>query len=611
MFVGFQNHWSVTKVFLFVLVMPLIGLLHPSVLPAQDDEHSSKLEGFDRYMEKVLQDWNAPGVAVGVVVRDKLVFAKGYGYRDYEKQLPMTANTLFQIASNTKLFTAVAVGMLVEEGKLEWDKPVRQYVPSIQFSNDVLNNTVTIRDMLAHRTGITRHDMIWYKSDFTRKELFERLKYLEPRQPLRQTFLYNNLMYAAAGYIVEQLSQKPWEDFVRERILRPLDMHSTVFSVAEMKQQPDHSVPYREKRDSAQLIQTPHYEDIAGVGPAGSIISTIQDMARWLIAVMHDGAYQEHQVIPSRVLQATLEPAIATPNTDLETRGYKELLNPIYGMGRWGASYRGTYFTYHGGAIGGCFSQVSSMPHEQIGVIVLVLCGHCGPLPTIITYNVYERLRGLEQTPWNERFLHIRRQEKAAGKAARAKAGGDRVPDTKPSHALADYVGEYEHPAYGMLKIGLQDQALQFDFHKIQLPLSHYHYDRFDTPNDELWGKWSVHFSTNPQGDVDKALMSLDQAEAAFTRKADAALTDPTVLAQYTGTYETPAGVKFHVFLKDDQTLSLAFPGQTVIPMIPYKKHQFHRKEFSDVYYEFVLEQSNVTAMKVITPSGHYQSMRK
>lgn len=611
MFIGCQNHRSMTKVFLFVLVMPLIGLLHPSVLPAQGEEHSSKLEGFDHYMEKVLQDWNAPGVAVGVVVKDKLIFAKGYGYRDHEKQLPMTASTLFQIASNTKLFTAVAVGMLVEEGKLEWDKPVRQYVPSIQFSNDALNNTVTIRDMLAHRTGITRHDMIWYKSNFTRKELFERLKYLDPRQPLRQTFLYNNLMYAAAGYIVEQLSQKPWEDFVRERILRPLDMQSTVFSVAEMKQQPDHSVPYREKRDSTQLIQTPHYEDIAGVGPAGSIISTIQDMSRWLIAVMNDGAYQEHQVISSRVLKATLEPAIATPNIDLETRGYKELLNPIYGMGRWGASYRGRYFTYHGGAIGGCFSQVSSMPHEQIGVIVLVLCGHCGSLPTVITYNVYERVLGLEQTPWNERFLHIRRQEKAAGKVARAKAGGDRVPDTKPSHALADYVGEYEHPAYGMLKIGLQDQALQFDFHKIQLPLSHYHYDRFDTLNDELWGKWSVNFSTNPQGDVDKALMSLDQAEAAFTRKADASLTAPTVLAQYTGTYETPTGVKFHVFLKDDQTLSLAFPGQTVIPMIPYKKHQFRRKEFSDVYYEFVLEKGDVTAVKVIAPSGHYQNMRK
>ena len=150
-----------------------------------------KLQGFDEYMLKVLKDWNAPGIGVGVVVKDKLVFAKGYGFRDYGKKLPYTARTVQPIASNTKLFTAVAVGLLVEEGKLEWDKPVRRYVPSIRFYNDELDNTVTIRDMLSHRSGITRHDAIWYKSDFSRKELFERLRFLEPSQPLRQTFLYN------------------------------------------------------------------------------------------------------------------------------------------------------------------------------------------------------------------------------------------------------------------------------------------------------------------------------------------------------------------------------------------------------------------------------------
>jgi CubicO group peptidase (beta-lactamase class C family) len=122
-------------------------------------------------MEKALKDWNAPGVVVGIVIEDKLAFAKGYGYRDYEKKLPFTPTTLCQIASNTKLFTAVAAGMLVDEGKLTWDKPARDSVPAIRFYNDQLNNTVTLRDMLAHRTGITRHDTIWYKSDFTRKEL--------------------------------------------------------------------------------------------------------------------------------------------------------------------------------------------------------------------------------------------------------------------------------------------------------------------------------------------------------------------------------------------------------------------------------------------------------
>src|SRR5216117_4467488 len=183
-------------------------------LGAQDVDVAKKLDGFDEYMAKVLKDWNGPGIGVGIVVGDKLVFAKGYGYRDYEKKLPFTPGTVCPIASNTKLFTAIAAGMLVEEGKLTWDKPVRESVPTIRFYNEQLNNTVTLRDMLSHRTGITRHDLIWYKSDLTQKELFERLKYLEPSEPPRSVFLYNNMMYSGTGYSIELLSGKPWEAFV-------------------------------------------------------------------------------------------------------------------------------------------------------------------------------------------------------------------------------------------------------------------------------------------------------------------------------------------------------------------------------------------------------------
>src|SRR5512139_3665001 len=173
------------KRLLAIVLVGVSALALGRVLEAQDQDVTQKLQGFDAYMERTLKDWNAPAVGVGVVVGDKLVIAKGYGYRDYEKKLPFTPTTLCQIASNTKLFTAVAAGFLVDEGKLTWDEPVRDSVPSIQFYNDELNNTVTLRDMLAHRTGITRHDTIWYKSDFTRLELFERLKYLEPKEPIR------------------------------------------------------------------------------------------------------------------------------------------------------------------------------------------------------------------------------------------------------------------------------------------------------------------------------------------------------------------------------------------------------------------------------------------
>ena len=214
-----------------------IGLLLPTFswsAETNDPDVAKKLDGFDAYMSKVLKDWNTAGIGVGVVVNDKLVFAKGYGYRDYEKKLPFTPATVCPIASNTKLFTAAAAGMLVQDGKLTWDKPIRDSVPTIRFYNDQLNNTVTLRDMLSHRTGVTRHDTIWYKSDFTRKELFDKLKYLEPEQPMRETFLYNNLMFAAAGYMIELQSGKRWEDFVREKILSPLDMKGTSYSISDM-----------------------------------------------------------------------------------------------------------------------------------------------------------------------------------------------------------------------------------------------------------------------------------------------------------------------------------------------------------------------------------------
>src|SRR4030095_5825702 len=178
-----------------------------------------------------------------------------------------------------KLFTAIAAGILVDEGKLTWDKPVRDSVPTIRFHDESLNNTVTLRDMLAHRTGITRHDMIWYKSDFTRAELFDKLRYLEPKTPARQTFLYNNMMYAAAGRIIELQSGRGWEEFLREQIFAPLGMNSTAFTIDDMLKQADPGVPFTEKRDSTEIYRIPYYEDTAGVAPAGAIISNIQDIS--------------------------------------------------------------------------------------------------------------------------------------------------------------------------------------------------------------------------------------------------------------------------------------------------------------------------------------------
>ena len=600
----FMNKLRVRTI-LFAVALMVFGV----AARGQDADVAKKLQGFDAYMEQTLKDWNTPGVGVGIVVGDKLVFVKGYGYRDYEKKLPFTARTLQPIASNSKLYTAVAAGMLVEEGKLTWDKPIKQSVPEIEFYNDQLNNNVTLHDMLSHRTGVTRHDLIWFKSPFTRKELFERLKYLEPQEPMRETFLYNNLMFAAVGQVIEMKSGKRWEDFVRERIFTPLGMSTTCYTIADMLKQPDYGVPFREKRDSFELYKIPYYEDTEGVAPAGAIISNIDELSHWLIALMNEGEYNGKQVLPASVLKATLQPAIALPNAAGEALGYWEILNSAYGMGRQTASYRGKLLTFHGGDLPGFHSQISFMPNDKIGVIVLVQTDHSAPLYNIISYNVYERLLGMDQTPWSQRQLQQRLANKKAATESRTKAGADRVANTKPSHALGDYAGEYENSAYGILKIGLQGDQLQFGFHDFHFPMSHFHYDRFDTPDDEQYGKFSVNFRTNPQGDVDQAVISLDQAEVVFTRKPETL--DAKLLEKLAGTYMTPSKVKFDVVYQPGTGLALVFPGGPPQKLIPVKGLQFRTAQFADIIFEFVMENGQVKGLKRRDPSGEFTYPRQ
>jgi CubicO group peptidase (beta-lactamase class C family) len=604
------NHddWNAAMSLLGAAAVGILMLAFAPGLRADDQEIAKKLQGFDGYMEKVLKDWNAPGVGVGIVAGDRLVFAKGYGYRDYEKKLPFTPTTLCPIASNSKLFTAVAAGMLVEEGKLTWERPVRESVPEIRFYSNELNNAVTLRDMLGHRTGITRHDAIWYKSDFSRKEIFERLQYLEPRVPMREVFLYNNLMYAATGYLIELKTGKTWEEFVRERIFTPLEMKNAVYSVGEMVKQPDHGVPFTEKRDKSELYKLPYYEDTAGLAPAGAIIANIEDVSHWLIALMNEGKYAGKQVLPASVLRATLAPSIAQPNIMGETMGYWEILNPAYGMGRSTASYRGRLLTYHGGDLGGFHSQISFMPNERIGVIVFVIGEHCAKLYNIVGYNVYERLLGMDQTPWSDRLSAARNKDKQAGKESRAKAGAERVPNTKPSHALTDYAGEYVHPAFGVMKIELKDGKLWSDFHKEALPLAHFHYDRFDSPDDELFGKRSINFSMNPQGDIDMLSVYLEEVEALFTRKPETL--DLETLEKLAGTYEAPSGSRFRVSLAGGD-LHVAFPGQPADKLLPYKGLKFRVLHNADLVVEFVVENGQVKELKQIEPGGVFNFTRK
>ena len=568
----------------------------------QPQSVETRLKGFDAYMAQVLKDWDAPGVGIGIVVKDKLVFARGYGFRDYGKRLPFTPATTQPIASNTKLFTAVAVGMLVEEGKLRWDEPIKQFVPTIRFYNDDLDRSVTMRDMLSHRTGVTRHDAIWYKSSFSRRELWDRLRYLEPTAPIRTKFLYNNLMFTAAGQVIEELSGQTWEQFVQHRIFDPLSMSRSTLSIDDNLKGAEPAVPYSERRDSTVLYRQPYYTAEVAIAPAGAINSCVLDLSRWVIALLNGGRVDGRQVIPAAVLRETMAPSIAMPNAALESRGWGENLNQYYGMGRFVSSYRGHLLALHGGDLPGFHSQISIMPNDSIGVIVLVIGDHAAPLYNGLTYDIYERLLGMSLTPWSERLNGIRLKNKAAGTSARAGADAGRVSGTTPSHPLDDYLGEFAHPAYGVVTVARGDTGLTFAFHSIKMPLTRFHYDRFDTPDDEEDGKFSLNFLTNPMGEVDRVDISLDEAAVTFTRQVPAVLAADSTLERYAGTYVSPSGGKVDVTFQPGKGLSIRGGPD----LQPWRPGQFRVKEFPDVVVSFTTEGSKVVAMRQRDPSGEF-----
>jgi CubicO group peptidase (beta-lactamase class C family) len=458
--------------------------------------------------------------------------------------------------------------------------------------------------MLSHRTAVTRHDAISYEPTFTRREFWDRLRYLEPAAPIRTTFLYNNLMYTAAGQVVEELGGLTWEMFVQRRIFDPLGMSRSTLTIEDHLKGPEPAVPCPERRDSTELYPQPYYTAEVAIAPAGAINSGVQDLSRWVIALLNGGTVDGRPVIPNAVIKETMAPSLAMANAAFESRGWGENLNQVYGMGRWVSSHRGRLLALHGGDLPGFHTQVSIMPNDGIGVIALVTGDHVAPFYYGLTCHIYERLLGLPLTPWSERLNEIRLKNKAAWRKARTVASVGEVAATKPSHPLDDYVGEFEHPAYGVVSVARGDKGLAFEFHGIRMPLIHFHYDRFDTPDDEEDGKFSLNFRTSPMGEIDGTEISLDEAALTFTRSVPAALTSDATLQQYAGTCLTPSGGKAEVAFQPGKGLSTCGAGGADLQ--PWRPHQFRVKQFRDVVVSFTVEGGKVVAMRQRDQSGEF-----
>jgi CubicO group peptidase (beta-lactamase class C family) len=555
-----------------------------------------------------MKDWKMPGMAVAVVKGGQVVLLEGYGLRDLEGKLPVTPRTIFPIASITKSFTVAALASLAAEGKLDWDEPVHDLLPGFRLYDDVATIRVTPRDLVTHRTGLPRHDAMWYFGEPSRATMVEHLRFLEPSRDLRSAWQYNNLAFVTAGYLAGKLAGSSWEDIVRTRLFEPLGMRRSGFSIGAAKSDPDVAHPYQ-KDDQQEVKAIPYYEQTE-MGPAGTIVSTADDLSRYLLMHLAKGKFDGRQVLAEADVTAMQTPQMVTPTPLV----FPEISHTSYGMGLFVTTYRGHKLVHHGGNIDGFSLLLSFLPQDDMGVIALTNLNGT-PYPSIVTYQVYDRLLGLAPVDWNARYLDRQSKTRASEDEAKAKGYTPRKTGTHPSHDLADYVGDYEHAGYGLVHVGGAGEDLTLTYNKARSTLKHFHYDVFDVPANALdrLERTKVMFRTGWNGDIDGLSIGLEPQvkDIVFARVADRSMRERGFLEPLAGAYElgpTPVTVT----LRGDGVLVLAVPGQPPRELEPVRGTTFTVKGLSGYQVVFKKDDSGrVVEVAFQQPGANYVAKRK
>lgn len=565
------------------------------------------LNGYAEYVEEKRQAWKVPGIAVAAVKDGEVIFSQGFGQRSVKDNLPVTPETIFAIGSSSKAFTAASVAIGVDDGKLDWDKPVQDYLPTFKMKDPFASARMSPRDLLCHRSGLPRHDLGWYNSAASRQELFDRLRYLEPSRDFRTHFQYQNWMYMTAGYLAGIVQGVEWEDVVRERIFKPLGMTHSQFSVDESQATSDFALPYDEK--AGEIKEIP-FRNITTIGPAGSINSNLVDMIKWVQLQLDLGKVGEQVIISETNIKQLHAPQMIC-NDPLWGEYFG---SPVvsYGMGWFMNSFRDQFLIHHGGNIDGFSALVSFMPGQNAGMVALTnLNGN--NLTQTVTYAFYDRLLGGEGKDWHTYYKGFHDKVKEQAEKAKAESASDRVEGTQPAHALDAYVGEYENPAYGVCTISQRDDgSLLTTYNRLEMPTAHYHYDIFEATLESNETNFKLAFTTDLKGNVASVAIQLEPSVSAsvFTRMPDKAMANRAFLEPFVGKYEV-MGMTLTISLRGETELVASIPGQGDQTLVPYQGTTFNLKGLSGFSIEFKRDADGAVVEAIITQPGANLSAKR
>lgn len=555
-------------------------------------------EGLKTLIEEHRVAWEVPGCAVAAVKGDEVVLNEAFGLRNVDRQLPVTTSTLFAIGSTTKAFTAAAVGAMVDDGLIEWDTPLRDLIPGFRLHDAVATERITPQDLLSHRTGLARHEFAWMAHpERTRADIVSRLRHLPLSKDIRQVFQYCNLGYVTAGHLIEVVTGMTWEEYVTTRLLKPLGMDHTNFSVYDSQRSEDFSKPYERRQGS--VVEIP-FRVIDSAGPAGSINSCTTDMLAWIQTNLNQGNSGESPVIRQDTLRRMQSPQMVVD----EGTTFPEVVHYAYGLGWMIGHYRGHRLVEHGGGIDGFLTELMLLPEDGIGLVVLTN-STTSSLGKEIAYRVMDELLGLEPLPWHERLKE--RYDAAQGGMKEAREASVRLEAPLP-RANDEYVGEYEHPGYGTFTIALEDGRLVPRFGTLKIDLTHRHFDVFDLEYRELSEDvivFPLTFETGPDGDVVALTVPFEPSVDAirFVRKPDPRGSDPELLRTLVGTY-VMGPIELEVTLKTDSTLTVAEQKSPAVELVPRRDLRFGVKGSVSGTVEFVLASDGSVEKVIVQPTG-------
>lgn len=558
-------------------------------------------------VEGALDPWRVPGLALAVVLDGEVILSRGFGIRDLESGAAVTERTMFAIGSATKAFTTLTLATLVDAGVLDWDTPVREYLPGFRLHDPVATERVTTRDLVTHRTGLPSHDLLWYGSHLSREELYQRLPYLEFSEDLRVQWQYTNLMYMTAGYLGGVLAGSTWEALVRERVFEPLSMRASNFLVSETQRLEDHARPYAYR--DGEVIEVP-FRDLTSIGPAGSINSNLEDMIAWVRLHLGGGVVDEVRVVSAPVMDELHTPQmiISLPVTDVAT--------PImaYAMGWFVEPYRGHRLLRHGGNIDGFSSLVTLLPDDGLGVVVLTNLEATG-LPTVVTRHAIDLLLGFAPRDWNLEGIARLSAIEVQSDEAEARPDPSRWKDTNPSHDLEEYAGRYEHPGYGVVEVERVDRRLlRMTYNQMSADLEHWHFDVFrGTSEDHLaLDGMFLRFALDTQGNVASVAMPLEPlvAEVVFALHPPSVLDDPGLLAEIVGEYALGPQI-ITISEKGDDTLAAYITGEPLYTLEHYRDLDFRISGLTGFTLRFAEKDGEVTALTLIQPNGVFVAEKR